>query len=99
MKVVFAAAAESDLIEIGEHIQQDNPDRAVMFVLELTDHCYTLADMPRRYPLVPRYENFGVRRCVYGNYLIFYRVREDAVEIVHVLHGARDHESILFPDA
>ena len=52
MKVVFAAAAESDLIEIGEHIQQDNPERAVTFVLELTDHCYTLADMPRRYPLV-----------------------------------------------
>jgi hypothetical protein len=22
---------------------------------------------------VPRYEHWGIRRCVYGNYLIFYR--------------------------
>jgi len=30
--------------------------------------------------------------------LIFYRVREDAVDIVHVVHGAMDYESMLFPD-
>ena len=48
---------------------------------------------------MPRYEHWGIRRCVHGNYLIFYRVREDAVDIVHVLHGAMDYESMLFPDA
>jgi toxin ParE1/3/4 len=47
---------------------------------------------------VPRYEHWGIRRCVHGNYLIFYRVRADAVDIVHVLHGAMDYESMLFPD-
>jgi toxin ParE1/3/4 len=99
MKVFFAPAAKLDLLSIGEHIGQENPDRAVSFVDELIDHCYTLAELPRRYPLVPRYEHWGIRRCVHGNYLIFYRVREDAVDIVHVLHGAMDYESMLFPDA
>jgi toxin ParE1/3/4 len=99
MKVFFAPAAKLDLLSIGEHIGLENPDRAVSFVDELIDHCYTLADLPRRYPLVPRYEHWGIRRCVHGNYLIFYRVREDAVDIVHVLHGAMDYESMLFPDA
>lgn len=93
MKVFFAPTAKL------EHIGRENPDRAVSFVDELIDHCYTLADLPRRYPLVPRYEHWGIRRSVYGNYLIFYRVREDAVDIVHVLHGAMDYESMLFPDA
>jgi toxin ParE1/3/4 len=99
MKVFFAPAAKLDLLSIGENIGQENPTRAVSFVDELIDRCYTLADLPRRYPLVPRYEHWGIRRCVYGNYLIFYRVREDAVDIVHVLHGAMDYESMLFPDA
>ena len=99
MKVFFAPAAKLDLLGIGENIGQENPTRAVSFVDELIDHCYSLADLPRRYPLVPRYEHWGIRRCVYGNYLIFYRVREDAVDIVHVLHGAMDYESMLFPDA
>ena len=29
-------------------------------------------------------------------HLIFYRVREAAIDIVHLLHGARDFEAILF---
>jgi toxin ParE1/3/4 len=99
MKIFFAPAAKLDLLGIGENIGLENPTRAVSFVDELIDRCYSLADMPRRYPLVPRYEHWGIRRCVYGNYLIFYRVREDAVDIVHVLHGAMDYESMLFPDA
>jgi len=30
--------------------------------------------------------------------LIFYRIATDAIEILHILHGARDYEEILFPD-
>jgi toxin ParE1/3/4 len=48
--------------------------------------------------LVPRYEHTGVRRRPYGNYLIFYRISDDRIEVLHVLHGARDYESILFPE-
>ncbi len=99
MKVIFAPAATRELLEIGERIRKENPARAVTFVDEIIDHCYTLAELPRRHPLVPRYEHWGIRRCVHGNYLIFYRVREEAIDIVHVLHGASDYESLLFPDA
>lgn len=38
-----------------------------------------------------------LRRRVYGNYLIFYDLRPEAVEILHVLHGARDYAAIVFP--
>ena len=98
MKVFFAPAAKLDLLGIGENIGQENPTRAVSFVDELIDRCYSLADLPRRYPLVPRYEHWGIRRCVHGNYLIFYRVGSDVIEVVHILHGARDYEPLLFPE-
>jgi len=97
MRVVVTASAETDLIEIGEYIRKDN--RAATFVGELLDHCYDLAEKARVYPLVPRYERWGIRRRVHGNYLIFYRIREEQVEVVHVLHGAREHEALLLPDA
>ena len=45
---------------------------------------------------MPRYESAGIRRRVYGNYLIFYRVNVSAVEVLHILHGARDYEQIIF---
>jgi plasmid stabilization system protein ParE len=71
MRVVITAAAKADLLAIRRYIEADNPTRAVSFVEELLDRCLALADTPRAYPLVPRYERFGIRRCVHGNYLIF----------------------------
>lgn len=98
MIVAFTEEAEADLERIGDHIAQDNPDRAVSFVGELVACCQRLADVPRGYPLVPRYRHSGVRRCPYGRYLVFYRVGTDRIDILHILHGAQDYDAILFPD-
>jgi len=99
MKLVFTDEAKADLLQINEWIAEDNPGRAFTFVDELEERCGRLIGMPRAYPLVRGRENSGVRRVPHGHYLIFYRVTADVVEILHVLHGARDYEPILFPDA
>ena len=96
MRVVITAAAKADLLAIRRTIGADNPTRAVSFVEELLDRCLALADTPRAYPLVPRYERFGIRRCVHGDYLIFYRLQPEQIEVIHVLQGARDIEALLF---
>jgi toxin ParE1/3/4 len=98
MKLVFTDEAIDDLRQISEWIAGDNPGRALSFVDELEDSCTRLVGMPRAYPLVPRHEASGVRRVPHGDYLIFYRITTDAVEIPHVLNGARDYEPILFPE-
>ena len=54
------------------------------------------AATPRAYPLVPRYERFGICRCVHGDDLIFYRLQPEQIEVIHVLQGARDIEAVLF---
>jgi plasmid stabilization system protein ParE len=81
MNVVVTVAAKLDLIEIGDFIARDNPTRATSFVDELLDRCHELTDQPRAYPLVPRYEHWDVRRRAYRDYLIFYRLMEDHLEI------------------
>jgi hypothetical protein len=50
-------------------------------------------------PGAPRHKHLGIRRRPFGNYLIFYRIGPDAIEVVHVLHGARDYEPLLFPES
>lgn len=96
MIVRITASAQSDLERIGDHIAQDNPKRALSFVLELRNKCLALADTPLGFPLVPRYERYGIRRRVHGNYLIFYRADENLVTVIHVLHSARDYAAFLF---
>lgn len=99
MIVFITAAAEADLERIGDYIATDNPLRALTFVEELLERCERLAEMPNAFPLVPRYEQTGVRRRPYGEYLIFYRVGTERLDILHILNGARDYEAILFPNA
>lgn len=89
MRVGFAEAVGTDLRALYHY----HPD----LLDPIIDQCYFLADLPRRYPLVPRYERFEIRRCPYRGYLIFYRVLQNAIEIVRILHGASDYESLLFP--
>jgi len=97
MIVVITAAAESDLESIADRIAQDSPARALTFIAELRRRCETLADAPKGYAPVPRYEALGIRRRPYRDYLIFYRLSGETIEVLHVLHGARDYEAILFP--
>lgn len=97
MLVRLLPDAEADLEAIGDYIARDNPMRAMTFIAELRDKCSSLADTPQGFPLVPRYEHYGVRHRVHGRYQIFYRPVGDPVvriDILHIIHGARDYASL-----
>lgn len=98
MKVVLTAEARGDLEAIADHIAQDNPTRARSFVRDLVESARKIGETPRGFPLVPRYQHLEIRRRTHGAYLIFYRVEEGRVSILHILHGARDYEALLFPE-
>ncbi len=98
MNVVLTEAALADLVGIGRFIALDSPARADSFLAELEDRCHRLGAMPLAFPLLPGREATGIRRRPYQNYLIFYRIVDQAVEILHVVQGARDYDAILFPD-
>ena len=68
MIVDITAAAEADLEAIGDYISRDNPKRAASFVRELYQLCLEIGEMPDARPVVPRYEQHGIRRSVYGRY-------------------------------
>lgn len=73
---------------------EDNPERAISFVDELTDRFRAIAEHPKAYPTRADLRP-GLRSCVHGNYLIFYRIEDDAIEIARVIHGARDIANLL----
>ena len=93
MKVILAPRAIDDLQTIGDWIARDDPVRALTFVEELFDAAQALSEMPSRFPLVVGLP--GVRRRVFGKYLIFYRVHANNIDVARILHGARDYDSVL----
>ena len=98
MKVRIARSARQDLEKIGDWIARDSPRRALTFVEELRERCDALGKYPHAFPIVPRYEQSGLRRRVFGDYLIFYVIRDEEVLVLRILHGSRDYEALLFPD-
>ena len=98
MRVTITQQAAGRLEELGAFIAEDNPARAASFVLELLERGSGLAQQSERYPIATSWRGREVRRCPYGNYLIFYVILEDCLEIEHIVHGRRDYVSLLFPD-
>jgi len=93
MKVILTQSALADLRDIGHWIALDDPDRSVMFIGELRSKCLGLADRPLLYPLAPEIGQ-GVRKRRHHRYLILYRTAGDRIEILHVVHGARDYRAL-----
>ncbi len=95
MKVFITPAGDKDIGDIGNWIALENPRRAISFMLELQKACDAIGDAPKGSVVVQRYVGHDIRRKPYRDYLIFYRIKNQTVEILHVVHGSRDY-SVLF---
>lgn len=94
-KVLFSGQSKADIREIAHVIRHDNPLAASRWVLSIEEKCARLAQFPR---IGRRRDGLaaGLLSFPAGNYLIFYRIAEhDRVEVVRVLHAARDVDSLL----
>ena len=92
-QIRISPRAIADLSEIWTYIADDSVPNADAFIDKLYDTIRILAKQSgsgrRRDELAPRILSFP-----FGRYIIFYRANQDAIEIVRVLHGARDIQTI-----
>lgn len=89
-QIRLAIAAQTDLIEIWSNIAEyRNNDAADKIIDHLAATYENLAKFPemgrRRDELFPGYRSFVV-----APYLIFYQIQPEEIEIIRVLHGARN---------
>ena len=95
MKVNITAVARTEVFAIQDWIAQDNPWRAESFGQELVEKCLAIGLNHRLYPLARNLETQDIRRRLHKGYLIFYRVGGDSIDILHILHGARDYIALI----
>lgn len=85
--------AEEDLVDIWLFISKDSVEAADKLAGEFEKVFEILAQYPEagreRSEIAPRLRSFPVKR-----YILFYRPMPDGVEIVRVVHGSREVESI-----
>jgi plasmid stabilization system protein ParE len=95
-RFVLTPAAKSDLIEIANYIrEQGSPDAAMRVGNELRRAMRALSDMPGMGHVRNDLADEPLRLWTVYSYLIFYRPDTRPLQIIRVLHGARDVETIL----
>jgi toxin ParE1/3/4 len=86
--------SELDLIEIWRFILQDSPEAADRVLSDIDDKCRLLSERPH----IGRARTelgLEIRSFPYRRYLILYRIIDEGVEIIRVVHGARDLRDLL----
>jgi toxin ParE1/3/4 len=88
MKVRYTVPAQADLEEIYTYISDNNPAAAERVKRQIKIDAELLGEFPfiARQADIPGLRVRKVRRYPY---LIFYAVRDDEVQILHVRHGKR----------
>jgi toxin ParE1/3/4 len=102
-EIILHEEAEYDIIDHAYYLAENSMKTSLRFRKAVRDACEQLAEMPGLGALRD-YKNsllVGLRMWPvpgFQNYLLFYIPREEFVEIVRVLHGAQDIESIFSPE-
>ncbi len=95
-------AATADMLAIVDYLREHNPVAAVRFVEAAQATFEHLTRTPYAYPTAS-WESSRLSQMrwrpltgAFRSYLVFYQIAEgDIVEVVRVLHSARDIESLL----
>lgn len=88
MRLRWSRAALADLVELRAYIAQDRPEaasRVAKRILDAVNHLEQFPNMGRPGRVA------GTRELVVSHtpYLVPYRIREEVIELLRVLHGAR----------
>ena len=98
-RVVWRPIARQDLLQAALYIARDDPSAGIRFV----DAVAATTDMLLDAPGLGRLREFtstaltGLRSHLvknFENHLVSYRAVESGIEILRVLHGARDLEAL-----
>ena len=81
--------AWDDLSAVGDYIARDSVRHAQLTM----DRIYAVDGRLERFPrsgrIVPEFGRDDVREVIVGNYRVVYRLVDDAVEIMTIVHAAR----------
>ncbi len=95
--IVKRPRAKTDLADIWEYIADDSEARADSFIDRIDRKFNTLAHRPR----IGRLRNelvANLRSSPVDRYVIFYLPLSDGIEVVRVLHSARDLNADFFTE-
>ncbi len=92
-EVIWTDTAVTDLDAAAEFISKDSPAYAATFVLRSLEAARSLRDLAERGRVVPEFKDESIREILVHSYRLIYRVEENRVSVLALIHGRRDFAS------
>jgi len=89
-EVAWTETAWRDLRHVADYIAEDSPGYAATFVEQIRDLARSLDLFAHRGRIVPELGDPAVRELLVGNYRLLYEIHPATIEILGLIHGARD---------
>ena len=96
--LTWTETAVAQLDDIAAYIAQDSPRNAARTVQRIVAAAEGLRRFPFHGRVVPEFERDDLREVFWRKYRIIYRVAEEDVRIIAVIHGARRLTDLLSDD-
>lgn len=90
MRVHWTETAQEHLDAIYAYIARDSSEYALRMVDRLTRRSKQIAGIPLSGCRVPEYDTDQIREMIEGPYRIIYHIKPDQIDILAVIHGARN---------
>jgi toxin ParE1/3/4 len=94
-RATYTSEAERDLGQITKYIAQDNLLAAMAWLDKTRATCNLLAIQPAIGQRINTKRFGDVRRHVVGNYRIYYEPTPEGIDVVRVVHAARDQGKLV----
>ena len=97
--IEYSMEAKQDLIDIKRYIKYNlqEPNTAQKLIAKVKREIDSLKDNPEIYSVIDDdiIKRFKIRKLVVDNYIVFYRINDENIQIVRVMYGRRNWITLL----
>lgn len=97
--IEYSKEAKQDLIEIKQYIKYNLQESQIAqkLISKIRNEIDKLKSNPQMFAIIDDdfIKKFEIRKLIVDNYIIFYRIKMNSIQIVRVMYGRRNWISLL----
>lgn len=97
--IEYSKESKEDLVGIKQYIKYNlqEPDTAQKLISKIKNEINKLEHNPKIYSIIDDdiIKKLEIRKLIVDNYIVFYRIKNDNIQIVRVMYGRRNWINLL----
>ena len=97
--IEYSKESKQDLIGIKQYIKYNlqEPETAKKLILKIRNEINKLKHNPEIYSIIDDdiIKKLEIRKLIVNNYIVFYRIKKENIQIVRIMYGRRNWINLL----